>query len=543
MMDAYDPKGIVSESKVSSTGFFSLMRKSLVINATARILVLGIALIIFFGAITYGSLHAYQQSQSLHNIATLVATVEKTASIASYTDDAALANEVAKGLMTNLSLYQVRIESGDKVLADIKKPDGKQLPNIGKIYSRVLFSPDDPQQEIGVIEISADNGFINARAENYALFVVLILTATVVLVAFAVGVMVLFTIVQPIQRVSQVIQKIHPHDGQHIEPPRNHEHNEIGYLANSFNKLLDMMAALNHQQITMRQKIEKSELRFRTLVERAATGIFTISPQGILLSWNPAFAGMVNMPAAADKPNKVVTLFDLMPRDAGAIATLIGLVLKHASQQQQDFEWSMADEKRWLQMILDVSEHGEIQGILLDITERKKLELDALAMASRDPLTGVLNRRGMEIELDELFTCYRADISNILTVMLLDLDHFKETNDTYGHEAGDIVLVTTTRRIARILRPSDKISRIGGDEFVLLLPGMPTAECEKLANRIIHAISQKIKINDGQLVRIGVSIGIATILHAEEDAESLIKRADSAMYEAKKAGRSQFSVA
>jgi diguanylate cyclase (GGDEF)-like protein/PAS domain S-box-containing protein len=519
------------------------MRKSLVINAIARILVLGIALIVFFGVITYSSLHAYQQSQSLHNIATLVATVEKTASIASDTDDAALANEVAKGLMTNLSLYQVRIESADKVLADIKKPADKQVPNIGKIYSRVLFSPDDPQQETGVIEISADNGFIDAQAENYALFVVLILTATVLLVAFAVGVMVLFTIVQPIQRVSQVIQKIHPHDGQHIEPPRNHEHNEIGYLANSFNKLLDMMAALNHQQITMRQKIEKSELRFRTLVERAATGIFTMNPQGILLSWNPAFASMVDMPASADKTNKVITLFELMPGNGGDIAKLIALAIKQTCQQQQDFEWLLAGEKHWMQMILDVSEHGEIQGILLDITDRKKLEMDALAMACKDPLTGVLNRRGMEMELDALFAGRGADEPGTLTVMLLDLDHFKEANDTYGHEAGDIVLVTTTRRIARILRPSDKISRIGGDEFILLLPGMPIAECEKLANRIIHAISQKIKINDKQLVRIGVSIGIATILHAAEDAESLIKRADAAMYEAKKAGRSRFSVA
>ncbi|MDP2247414.1 MAG: diguanylate cyclase, partial [Nitrosomonadales bacterium] len=300
---------------------------------------------------------------------------------------------------------------------------------------------------------------------------------------------------------------------------------------------------LNHQQITMRQKIEKSELRFRTLVERAATGIFTISPQGILLSWNPAFSSMVNMPAAADKADKVVTLFELMPSNAGDIATLITLAIKQTSQQQQDFEWPMAGENRWLQMILDVSDHGEVQGIMLDITERKKLEIEALAMASKDPLTGVLNRRGMEIELDELFARYRDDVSNTLTVMLLDLDHFKEANDTYGHEAGDAVLVATTRRIARILRPSDKIARIGGDEFVLLLPGMPSEEYEKLANRIIHAISQKIKITSGQMVKIGVSIGIATILHVEEDAESLIKRADAAMYEAKKAGRSRFSVA
>lgn len=530
------------KSIFSPIRFISLMRKSLVVNATIRILVLGMVLIVLFGAISFSFLHTYQHSQSLHTIAALVSTVEKTASIAGLAGDKALANEVAKGLMTNLTLYQVRIESADEVLADVKKPPNGQPPNIGKAYSRVLFSPINPEQEIGLIEITADNTYINAQAERYSLLVIFMLTATVILVTFAVGVMVLFTIVRPIRRVSQGIQKIHPHDGQHIKPPQNHESNEIGYLAYSFNKLLDMMAALNNQQITMRQKIEKSELRFRTLVERAATGIFTISPQGTLISWNPAFAGMIDMPAAADKPNKVVTLFDLMPGNTEAIDLLIERTIHEATQQQQDFEGFIAGERRWLQMILDMSDHGEIQGILLDVTQRKKLEMDALAMALKDPLTGVLNRRGMEIELQELFTQYRANSSSPLTLMLLDLDHFKEANDTYGHEAGDIVLVTMTRRVARVLRPDDRIARLGGDEFVLLLSGMPIADCEKLADRIIDSISQKIKINETQFVKIGVSIGIAIAIETDQDVESLIKRADNAMYRAKKAGRSQFAV-
>lgn len=543
MMRRSSLKGFVRKSIFSPTRFISLIRKSLVVNATLRILVLGVALIVFFGAISFSSLHAYQHSQSLHTIAALVSTVDKTASVASQTGDKALANEVAEGLMTNLILYQVRIESGNEVLADIKKPLGDQPPNIGKIYSRVLYSPVDPEQEIGLIEISADNTYINAQAERYALFVILMLTATVILVTFAVGVMVLFTIVRPIRRLSRLIQNIHPHDGQHIIPPPGHENNEIGYLANSFNRLLDMMATLNNIQVSMRQKIERSELRFRTLVERAATGIFTISPQGALFSWNPAFANMVDMPAAADKPNKVVTLFDLMPGNAEAIAALIERTIHEATQQQQDFEGFVAGRKRWLQMILDMSDPTEIQGILLDVTERKQLEMDALAMALKDPLTGVLNRRGMEIELQELFTQYQADSAKLLTLMLLDLDHFKEANDTYGHEAGDIVLVTMTRRVARVLRPDDRIARLGGDEFVLLLFGMPIADCEKLADRIIDSISQKIKINDTQFVKIGVSIGIAMALEKDQDVENLIKRADSAMYEAKKAGRSQFAIA
>lgn len=504
---------------------------------------LGVALIVFFGAISFSSLHAYQNRQSLHTIAALVSTIDKTASIACLTGDKTLAKEVAEGLMTNLILYQVRIESGNEVLADIKKPLGDQPPNIGRIYSRVLYSPVDPEQEIGLIEISADNTYINAQAERYALFVILMLTATVILVTFAVGVMVLFTIVRPIRRVSRLIQNIHPHDGQHIIPPPSHESNEIGYLANSFNRLLDMMAALNNRQVSMRQKIERSELRFRTLIERAATGIFTISPQGALFSWNPAFANMIDLPATADKPYKTVTLFELMPGNAEAIAALIERTIHEGTQQQQDFEGFISGEKRWLQMILDMSDPAEIQGILLDVTERKRLEMDALAMAFKDPLTGVLNRRGMEFELQELFTQYQIDTAKPLTLMLLDLDHFKEANDTYGHEAGDIVLVTMTRRVARVLRPDDRIARLGGDEFVLLLSGMPIADCEKLADRIIDSISQKIKINETQFVKIGVSIGIAMALETDQDVENLIKRADSAMYEAKKAGRSRFAVA
>lgn len=162
-----------------------------------------------------------------------------------------------------------------------------------------------------------------------------------------------------------------------------------------------------------------------------------------------------------------------------------------------------------------------------------------------DVLTGWNNRRYLQVRLAEELARARRD-ANTLVCLMLDIDHFKNVNDTYGHPAGDAVLRELAQRIESQVRVSDIAARYGGEEFVVLLPGTETESGTLLAERIRRAVSAKpIEIGGGNSVTITVSIGIASIA-PERDAddlktagESLLARADVALYSAKSAGRDQ----
>lgn len=162
-----------------------------------------------------------------------------------------------------------------------------------------------------------------------------------------------------------------------------------------------------------------------------------------------------------------------------------------------------------------------------------------------DVLTGWNNRRYLQVRLTEELARARRD-ANSLVCLMLDIDHFKNVNDTYGHPAGDAVLCELAQRIESQVRVSDIAARFGGEEFVVLLPGTEIESGTLLAERIRKAVSAKpIEIGGGNSVTITVSIGIASIApHRDVDdlktaGESLLARADVALYNAKSAGRDQ----
>ncbi|MDN6320549.1 MAG: GGDEF domain-containing protein [Marinobacter sp.] len=160
--------------------------------------------------------------------------------------------------------------------------------------------------------------------------------------------------------------------------------------------------------------------------------------------------------------------------------------------------------------------------------QRERLE----QLATIDPLTGVQNRRAMNEELGEAAAhAERTGMSYALVMM--DIDHFKKINDTYGHSVGDSVLVDLVTRMQQSTRKSDQLFRYGGEEFVLLLPGVDGAGLSAVMNNLQHIVRKKVKHPGGT---ISASFGVA-ILRRSEHAGSWLDRADSALYEAKKTGR------
>lgn len=174
----------------------------------------------------------------------------------------------------------------------------------------------------------------------------------------------------------------------------------------------------------------------------------------------------------------------------------------------------------------------DLQSELLSACEARRQQ------ATRDALTGALNRRtvveGLQRELS------RAQRDGLpISVIMMDLDHFKNINDTYGHLAGDVVLREAVQRVQQELRAHDLLGRYGGEEFLVVLPGCAAADTGKIAERLRRCLADKpISIRDGQLFVTG-SFGGASSIGGSDDVDSLLRLTDASLYQAKREGRNR----
>jgi diguanylate cyclase (GGDEF)-like protein/PAS domain S-box-containing protein len=176
-----------------------------------------------------------------------------------------------------------------------------------------------------------------------------------------------------------------------------------------------------------------------------------------------------------------------------------------------------------------------------DVTDRKHAQETLAYQASHDALTGLLNRGQFEFELEQALT-KATEHQSVLAVIFIDLDRFKAINDTFGHRAGDEVIQQVAKRLRSSLRETDVIARFGGDEFVLMLPGIKSLEnASMMAHKILNSLSQTMSFEDHQLFISG-SIGLAISPDDGSDVETLLRHADTAMYRAKDSGKNTVHV-
>jgi diguanylate cyclase (GGDEF)-like protein len=199
---------------------------------------------------------------------------------------------------------------------------------------------------------------------------------------------------------------------------------------------------------------------------------------------------------------------------------------------------------RWIaargQPVFDPAGHvHRIIGVSQDVTERKRSEDEARFLAHHDTLTGLPNRRLLDDRLRQaVYLAQRHDSK--VAVMLLDLDGFKEVNDTLGHRAGDAVLREVAQRLMGCMRKSDTLARQGGDEFVIVIPDLNLeTDCQTIAEKVLRALEPEFRV-DGTGFRIGASIGVSLYPTDAGDSESLLRNADIAMYRAKNLGGNNY---
>lgn len=286
--------------------------------------------------------------------------------------------------------------------------------------------------------------------------------------------------------------------------------------------------------------LRASEQRYRALVELSPDAIAVHAHRRILFI-NPAGAILLG----ADGPPSVVgRKFDdfLQPVDGDASGTRLASLERNSGSAPQE-ECLVRLDGRPIDVELSVTaitynEQRAWQVVMRNITRRKQLERELRRLAITDQLTGIYNRPHFESHLDQAIR--EADrYGTGFSVLMFDIDRFKEVNDALGHDAGDRVLQDTVRHVGDNLRESDVFARWGGEEFMVLAPGIGADGAASLAEKIREALR---RVGTGLDRPVTASFGVA-VYDSNEDRERLIKRLDDALYRAKAGGRDRVLVA
>ncbi len=294
-----------------------------------------------------------------------------------------------------------------------------------------------------------------------------------------------------------------------------------------------------HIDITDRKLAEQDLQRAASLFRASNDGVLITDPDGVIRDVNPAYTRISGFGSE-----------ELVGQRASVHAGLNGPEVDHEIEQSLEARGHWSGELRDRRKNGDVyvqkmsvsvvtGEHGQVLNYIIvvtDITRIKAHQAELDRVAHHDALTGLPNRRLMTDRLEQALR-YARRHGEALAVCYLDLDHFKPINDRCGHTTGDHVLIEVARRLEVGLRESDTISRIGGDEFVLLLPGIAgIGEVSQVLDRLLEALQKPLEV-DGHTVSVSSSIGVALFPEDGEDADTLLRFADQAMYSAKASGR------
>ena len=328
------------------------------------------------------------------------------------------------------------------------------------------------------------------------------------------------------------------------------KHKTKEQLMSELAEMRQRIAELETADIRRKQADEalwESEKRFRSVAETASDAIIIFDNHENIFFWNQAAQVIFGYRAGETRGR---LLASIMPKRFGEVfrgkmkrvmstgqSGLIGRAVEATGIRKDGSEFPLEIS------LATWRTKGEVFFTIIarDITERKRTEEELAYMATHDALTGLPNRWLFNDRL--VLELARADRNRQkLAVMLLDLDQFKEVNDTLGHTVGDKLLQDVGRRLTGLVRKSDTLARMGGDEFMLMsiFPGIRgEGDAVKIAQRILEAFRRPFVL-DGHEVCITVSVGIAIYPHDGQDTDTLMRSADIAMYRAKEQGRDNY---
>jgi diguanylate cyclase (GGDEF)-like protein len=275
--------------------------------------------------------------------------------------------------------------------------------------------------------------------------------------------------------------------------------------------------------------------------------LWELDHQGVLRNPSQKLVSLLGQDATALTQNSFAQLFDTDYARNELVDNNPIAQLEHHLQRQEPFRELVIPivirgERYWWQLtakpLLNNKDHFVgWRGVGSDVTHKRNAELEMRRLANVDSLTNLANRHCFYMQLE---TLKKQDQFSPFTLFFLDLDNFKNVNDSLGHGVGDLVLKTVAQRLLKTVRSNDLLARLGGDEFAIISQGEDSAtQASILAQRILNTFSTPCVIN-GKSLPIACSIGIALAPDHGRDTETLLKNADMALYAAKSAGRNTF---
>lgn len=516
------------------------VRKSLPYRTGSLILFGATLLTVLLSTYFYQRTYQEQLNSANRQLEQLFGTVESSAAIAAYLENADMALEVVRGLVSNdiVSGARMHNSSGMNVLSgQFFAEDAQGLKHFP------LQSPFMADENIGAISIQSNDTLIKERAREAAWVHVLIMSIH----SFMLVVLAIFLIhrylTQPLKYLAQNLHVIPPGSSQRLECPKRHQDDEIGLLIHDANELLTATQNTLEGERRLRIYAESLEKQFRLIFENASCGIALVDQQGKIILNNPSFRELMETDHNKNELSDI-HFYDLF-RDAGQVRLLLQKASTSNAPINCDLQLANAESAppRWLNSLIStvIDDQGGmiVECILYDISERTQREQKTRFEAERDPLTQLFNRREGTRQI-ELALQHAKENSSECCIMLLDLDKFKPINDTYGHDAGDRVLISVAERLKRCLRKNDIVIRWGGDEFLIVIEHQ--SDINFIAEKLLRQLGEEIDLGNGVFDHIGASIGVSMFPAHGFKLESLVHCADQAMYQIKQSGRNNYAV-
>ena len=524
----------------------SLFRQSLLAKTLVLIGIASAVVALLFIVVTLEITQHRAEEQALLRLDELIESTRSMASAACFAHDAVLATETTKAFVKNGDVYSVIIRSDGKELAysvraDAKSVDNSQLDSAP--LTRPLYSPFDQNEKIGEIVVAPNWEKIHKKVSEEMLYTASMMTLIAIGIVGAIALVIIYLVIRPVNAISDKLHSINASHGEILPIPPNHASNELGQLVGDINDLvgrLKISLQMEHESNLQRVVNERLQLAAEVF-ENSQESIMITDSENRIVSVNRAFSEVTGYDQE-EVAGKSPRIFSSGRHNDEFYADMWNTLLTVGHWRGE--LWNRRKDGAIVPHSYSISSVKDKDGktinhiaIFSDISERKAAEEKIEQLAHFDQLTGLPNRVMLQDHFKNALSMAHRN-GEKLAVMFIDLDHFKNINDTLGHSIGDQLLMGVSKRIKTAIREEDTLSRLGGDEFILILPRTEVDGAAIVAEKLINTVSSPYQIEPHELMTTP-SIGIAMYPDDGLDMETLSKNADAAMYQAKQSGRNR----
>jgi diguanylate cyclase (GGDEF)-like protein/PAS domain S-box-containing protein len=388
---------------------------------------------------------------------------------------------------------------------------------------------------VGVLYLRVSLNAVNTQLQHKLLAMIPVVLFAVS-IAVLIGVLLSRHISHPLTMLGKTAALVAENDNYAIRADK-YSDDEVGQVVDSFNH---MLTVIEHEDARLRE----SEEKFRLISESSKVGIFQMDSRGQCTYVNEELASITGL--SSEQLLSQGWLSVVHPDDKRRVGDQINTLIQKTSQHiaidcsllrpNGTVKWITGD----IAPLRDADQQQiGFLGTLSDISELKQAYDQLEHMAFYDTLTGLANRRLFRNRLEHMLNNIQRT-HNSVALILIDVDHFKNVNDSMGHDSGDTLLTVIAERLKQCVRFTDTVARLGGDEFAVILPNVPDMlTVSTIAEKILQGLSKPTLIDDEE-VTVSASLGISVAPEDTTEAEVLIKNADMALYRAKDDGRNNF---